>query len=178
MEINIGGYFHAATTLLAKLDHAQNRFLHELGLSPEHAFLEYNFAPPRLRRNIAALGLFQKRVLGKCHPSFDRLMPWYSDRFPDGDRPGHDKSIYTHWTEICAHNALFYRSILAMADVYNNFPQHVVDIGDVNSFQSYLTQIARARCEQGDAAWASSFCRRAWGQSTLYFRYLSCCGSA
>ena len=160
MEVNIGGYFHAASSLLAKLDHAQNRFLHELGLSAEHAFLEFNFAPPRLRRNIAVLGLFQKRVLGKCHPSFDRLMPWYSEYFPDDRRPGHDKQIYTHWVEISAHHALYYRSIFVMADVYNNLPQHVVDASNVKCFQSYLTQIARTRCQQGDVVWASIFCRR------------------
>ena len=80
IEMNIGGYFHAASSLLAEIDHAQNRFLHELRLSSEHAFLEFNFAVPEFRRNIAVLELFQKRVLAKCHPSFDKLMPWYSDR--------------------------------------------------------------------------------------------------
>ena len=52
VEANNGGYFHASTTLLAKLDHAQNRFLHELGLTREQVFLQFNFAPPSLRRNI------------------------------------------------------------------------------------------------------------------------------
>ena len=102
IEMNIDAYFHAASSLLAKTDHAQNRFLQELGLSSEHAGLEYNFAPPKIRRNIAVLGLLQKRVLGKCHPSSDRLMPWYSDCLSDDDRPGHDKPIYTSWVEICA----------------------------------------------------------------------------
>ena len=74
IEVNIGGYFHAACSLLEKLDHAQNRFLREIGLSPAHAFLEFNFAPPSLRRNIAVLGLLHKRVLGKCHLSFERLL--------------------------------------------------------------------------------------------------------
>ena len=50
-----------------------------------------------------------------------------------------------------------------MADVYSNLPHHVVDVPDVNSFQSYLTQIARTRCQQGDVVWASTFCRRKFG---------------
>ena len=34
MEMSIGGFFHAAPTLLMKLDSAQDHFLRELGLSP------------------------------------------------------------------------------------------------------------------------------------------------
>ena len=76
MEAHSGGIFHAASTLLQKIDHVQSRFLRELDLSPECAFLELNFAPPSLRRRIAILGLMHKRVLGKCHPSFDFLLPF------------------------------------------------------------------------------------------------------
>ena len=159
MEVNIGAYFHAATSLLEKLDHAQNRFLHELGISAEQAFLEFNFAPPRLRRNIAVLGLLHKRVLGKCHPAYERLLPWYSERFPEAAPRGHNKKLYGHWVEVSAHNALFYRSIFAMTDVYNNLSQNAVDATNLKGFQQYLTQIARTRCQQGDVVWASLFCR-------------------
>ena len=69
----MGGFFHAASSLLDKIDAAQNHFLHELDLSPSSAFLNFNFAPPSLRRNIGILGLLHKRVLGKCHPTFERL---------------------------------------------------------------------------------------------------------
>ena len=70
IEANMGGYFHAASSLLDKIDAVQNRFLHELDMNPAFAFLTYNFAPPNLRRNIAILGLLHKRILGKYHPSF------------------------------------------------------------------------------------------------------------
>ena len=89
-----GGYFHASTTLLAKLDHAQNRFLRELGLTREQAFLQYNFASPSLRRNIGILGLLHKRVLGKWPPSFEVLLPWYSQRFSEPRGRGHDKHFH------------------------------------------------------------------------------------
>ena len=71
IEANMGGYFHAASSLLDKIDAVQNRFLHELDMNPAFAFLTYNFAPPSLRRNIGILGLLHKRILGKCHPSFE-----------------------------------------------------------------------------------------------------------
>ena len=163
IEVNLGGYFHAADSLLAKVDHAQFRFLRELGISEEDAFLEFNFAPPRLRRNIAVLGLLHKRVLGKCHPSYEHLLPWYSDRLSNDPRPRHNKKLYGHWVEVSAHQALWNRSIFAMTDVYNNLPQHVVDATNVKSFQSYLTQVARTRCQQGDVVWASTFSRRVTG---------------
>ena len=108
--MNIGGYFHACTSLLDKLDHAQNRFLCELGLSTAEAFLEFNFAPPKLRRNVAVLGLLHKRVIGKCHPVYERLFPWYSQRFPEGRGFGHNKQLYNHCVEIYAHHQLYNRS--------------------------------------------------------------------
>lgn len=74
VKANSGGYFYACTSLLAKLDHAQNRFLHELDLTRIQDFLEYNFAPRGLRRNIGKLGLLHKRVLGKSQPNFEKTL--------------------------------------------------------------------------------------------------------
>ena len=160
VEANNGGYFHASFSLLAKLDHAQTRFLHELGLTREQAFLEYNFVPPSLRRNIGVLGLLHKRVLGKSHPNYEKLLPWYSQRFSEPRGYGHSKQLYGHWVEISAHRALYQRSIFAMVDIYNNLSQCIVDSPSVQIFQSSLTKIARSRCEQGVEGWASSFCSR------------------
>jgi len=160
IEAHMGGYFHAASYMLAKIDHAQNRFLHALGLSPDQAFLEFNFAPASLRRNIGVLGLLHKRVLGQCHPSFERLLPWYSARFAEARGHGHTKQLYGHWVEVSNCQGLFSRSIFGMVDIYNNLPQHVVDASSVTCFQQYLNQIARTRCQQEDVAWSSSFCRR------------------
>jgi len=103
IEGNMGGYFHAAPSLLDKIDQVQNRFLRELGLSPADGFLEYNFALPSLRKNIGILGLLHKRVLGKCHPSVERLLPWWSDRFSVARGLGHNKQLYGHWVEISHH---------------------------------------------------------------------------
>ena len=161
IEGNIGGYFHAAESLLEKIDQVQNKFVADLGLSLEDAFIDHNFPPPKLRRNIGILGLLQKRVLGKCHPSFDRLLPWWNTRFNAPRSIGHNKQLYGHNCEISRHQAIFNRSIFAMVDIYNNLPQHVVDASSVSLFQRYLTQIARTRCKGGDPEWASSFSRLA-----------------
>ena len=159
IEMNIGGYFHAAASLLEKIDDVHDRFIHELGLSSAEAFLKYNLPPPKLRRNVGILGLLHKRVLGKCHPSFEVLLPWSSSRFSVSRGLGHSKQLYGHNIEVSHHQAIFNRSIFAMVDIYNNLPQYVVDSPTISTFQSLLTRIARRRCESGDVSWASSFCR-------------------
>ena len=105
------------------------------------------------------LALLHKRVLGKCHPSFERLLSWWSERFDEAGGLGHNKKLYGHWAEVRTHRALFNRSIFGMIDIYNNLPQHVVDAKSLSSFQNYLTQITRTRCQQGDDAWALSYSR-------------------
>ena len=157
IEGNMGAYFHTASSLLQKIDAVQERFLRELGLTPAQGFLEFNFAPPSLRRHIGILGLLQKRILGLCHPSFDILLPWWSTRFSEPRGIGHSKQLYGHWVEITNHQMLFNRSIFSMVDVYNNLPQSLVDSPSVKVFHSGLTQIARERCQRGDPLWASSF---------------------
>ena len=159
VEIHCGGYFHAASSLLDKVDQVQRSFLHHLQISEADAFLDFNFAPTILRRNIAVLGLLHKRVLGLCHRSFESLLPWYSQRL--GERAvGHNKQLYGHWLEVKEHRALFSRSIFSMIDIYNNLPQSVVDAPSVSSFQSRLTEIAKKRCKNLDSMWHLSFCRR------------------
>ena len=105
---------------MEKIDGVQRQFLRELDLTPEQAYLELNFAPPNLRRHIAALGLLHKRVIGKCHPSFDLLFPWWNDRFSEPRGHGHTKQLYGHWVDIKNHRAVYNRSIFAMVDIYNN----------------------------------------------------------
>ena len=157
IEAHMGGYFHAAPSLLQKLDHAQNRFLRELGVSSADAFLDHAFAPVCLRRNIGILGLLHKRVLGKCHPSFERLLPWRSDRFSEPRGLGHNKQLYGHNVEISHNQAIYNRSVFCLVNVYNNLSQSLVDSCTVSAFQHGLTHIVRTRCKSGDADWALSF---------------------
>ena len=129
-------------------------------MTEKQAFLEFNFAPTDLRRNIGILGVLHKRALGLSHPSFVKLLPWHGDRFPERPSTGHDKQLYGHRLEAKHHPALFSRSIFAMVDIYNILPQYVVDTTSVASFQHQLTNIARRRCEGNVPGWADSFNRR------------------
>ena len=129
-----------------------DRFLRELDISVDQALLELNFASPQIRRNIGILGLLHKRVLGKCHPSYDLLLPWYSSRFAEPRGRGHDKQLYGHNVEITHCQGLWSCSIFRMTDIYNDLSQHVVDAPSVKVFQQYLIHIVRKRCQQGDVA--------------------------
>ena len=155
-----GGYFHATSFLRDKTEHAQNRFLRELETSPEQAFLDFNFAPPQIRLNIAYLGLLHKRAF-KFHSSFQRLLPWYAERFPEPRSMScHTKQLYGHHVEISHQRSLYDRSIFAMVDIYDNLSQTIVESPTVSSFQTCLNKIAKSRCESGAVAWIFSFSRQ------------------
>ena len=147
IENRIGAIFHAASSHLQRLDSMQRGFLQELGLDESTAFTEYNFAPPCLRRDIAMLGFFHKRVLGQAHPAIDKLLPLHSDLFTFA-APGHTKQIHNQCEHIRFQHALYKRSIFGHIEIYNALPQHAVDITDVASFQAFLTQVAKTKCQQ------------------------------
>ena len=159
VELHCGAYFHAATTLLEKVSQVQRNFLTKLGLSEQEAFLEHNFVPVTLRRNIAILGLLHKRVLGQCHAAFDRLLPFAYTRL-DFRGFGHNKQLYGHWHEAIHYRSLFDKSIFKMVDIYNNLPQYVVDVANIADFQHTLTDKVRERCQQGNLFWSQSFSAR------------------
>ena len=73
IEQNSGAILHAARYLLDKIDACESSFLKQIGLDDASAFLNFNFAPPSLRRDIGILGMFHKRVLGLAHPIIEKL---------------------------------------------------------------------------------------------------------
>ena len=156
MAIHNAGIFYAVSILTAKLDAAQRGFLREVGLSESQAFLDHNFAPPVLRRCIGLLGVLQKRVIGKCHPIFEELLPFFHQRFGYA-RPGHNKQLYGHYVDIAFQRELLNRSVFGLTHIYNRLPQQVVDCKHVKSFQTELTKIARTLCENEANHWQSCF---------------------
>ena len=157
MECHNGGIFHASTTLLNKVDGTHRRFLRELEVPESTAFLQHNFAPPTLRRNIGILGALHKRVLGLSHPMYEDLLPFWQERFGTVPPGKHSKQLYGGFMEVQAQYELFKRSIFGMCCTYNSLPQVVVDAPDVSAFQKDLTKMARERCEQGCHNWMYTF---------------------
>ena len=148
---------HASSHILQKIDGVHYKFLGDLELDPGKAYLDYNFAPPSLRRDIGILGLFHKRVLGLSHPIFQKLLPCCRDvpgSYCQGD---HNRQLYGHLQEANFQMALFCRSIFAMVFVYTRLPQAYIDCTTVASFQTCLSKMARRLCKD-----ASSYCGKVW----------------
>ena len=95
--------FHSATSLPNRVDQVQSSFLVKLGLPKQQAFLDFNLAPTVLRRDVAILGLLHKRVLGQSHRTFEKLLPFYSERFDTGRGFGHTRQLYGQWLEATHH---------------------------------------------------------------------------
>ena len=160
MECHNGGIFHASSTILEKLEGVHYKFLRDIGVDPENAFLNHNFAPPNLRRNIGVLGMFHKRVLGLSHPMMQTLLPFCSDVPGSSCHGDHNKQLYGHLPEVNFQLVLFCRSIFGMTYVYNKLPQAIVDCKTVSLFQRALTQIVRKACEEGNPEWSELFSSR------------------
>ena len=56
--------YHAARTVMARIDAIQKRSLPECSLTEEDALVCFNLAPLETRRDVAMLGLIHRTVLG------------------------------------------------------------------------------------------------------------------
>ena len=148
-----GSIFHATDTQLQKIENLQLRFLRHIGIDYETAFLEFNFAPTFLRRDIAMLGFVQKRILNDCHPKLKELLP-----IREYDRwDYHTHPIDVDLDSINSRREIFFRSIFGSALLYNRLSQSIVDEKTVPNFQTRLNKIAKARCAAGERNWAFTF---------------------
>ena len=85
-----------------------------LDMTVEVAFLDHNFAPPTLRRDIGILGFLHKRVFNQCHPAVARLFP-----FMGPCPPYHNKQIDDHMYECIRRPGMYWRSVFGLAAKYN-----------------------------------------------------------
>ena len=148
LEYQNGTIMHAAPCLLAKLDDMQKSFVHKLLLTEPMAFVDFNFAPAGMRRDIGILGFLHKRVLGQCHVAIQQLLPFIAPQ-----AAWHDKQLESHIEACTARPQLFCRSLFGMVAVYNRLPQDVVESTTVKQFQQKLTQIAKTKCDNGCLSW-------------------------
>ena len=147
-----GAILHASETALNKLDNLQRSFLRELHMTEEEAFLEFNFAPSALRRDIGILGFLQKRVLNLCHPGIYRFLP-----MSHSTSQNHNKQISYHLDQCICRHQLYFRSLFSKVIEYNRLPQRIVDSPSVKAFQSELTRVARHYCKGGSRIWQNAF---------------------
>jgi len=150
-EFQNGCIMHASATSLPRLDSMQRRYLHELSITEESAFIEYNFAPPCLRRDVGILGLIHKRVLGLAHPAYEEMLPWAGPEwYRPPCMPKHSKQLDGKLHQVIFRHGMYNRSIFGMVHVYNRLSQRLVDCDNLKLFQRELTAIAKTQCERGD----------------------------
>ena len=125
----------------------------ELDISESEAFINNNFAPLNLRRDIGMLGFLHKRVLGQVHPCFFDILPFRQHMHPGN----HTKQLDAQPSPIHFQQMLWRRSIFGLVSVYNQFPQHVIDLPAVKEFQSCLTSFAKQRCSSRVDNWQFFF---------------------
>ena len=108
-----------------------------LGSNDTAAFVDFNFAPPSLRRAIAMLGFIHKRVQGTCHPVLVKDLPFVSDR----SYTFHAKTLESHFNQVRAYRGLYNTSLWSYILIYNRLPQGLIEQETVKSFQSKLLQL-------------------------------------
>ena len=143
---------HAAPSFLAKLNDMQKNFVPKLLMTEAMAFLDFNFAPAALRRDIGILGFLHKRVLGQCHVAIQRMFPFIAPQ-----PRWHDKQLDSQIDGCSSRPVLFCRSLFGMVAVYNRLPQDIVDSTSVKQFQAKLTHLAKQKCDHGCMSWQRIF---------------------
>ena len=138
--------FHAAPRVLQIIDDIQENFLLQIEVSALDAFLSYNLAPLRLRRNIAMLGVLYKVSHGIAPAALAGLFKTYgrgalsSHGFVPAER---FHSYALHDPIEPSHPVIIKRSLFGMVRVYNRLPQALVQLKTTQAFQRGLQQRAK-----------------------------------
>ena len=75
VESGTPALYHAAPSVLNRIDMVQRRFLRELGVSEVAALNDYRLAPLESRRDMAMLGALHKVTLGLAPAQLMALFP-------------------------------------------------------------------------------------------------------
>ena len=164
LESSTPGVYHAAPSVLERLDRVQRRLLRELEIDELSALSDYRLAPLPARRDMAMLGVLHKVTLGSAPPQLSALFPvrgtadeplLYFQRLRHW-RPLHNKQLHSHAPFNCTE--AMRRSLFGLVRCYNQLPQSVVDSGSIKAFQRKLQSALKEYALKGtDDAWARFF---------------------
>ena len=142
MESSTPGLYHAAPSVLGRVDRVQRRLLRELELSELEALQTHNLAPLASRRDIAMLGALHKVTLGTAPAQLALLFPLRGivaereNRMLRYWRPLHNKQLAT--AAKFSSSDIMKRSLFGLCLCYNKLPQQLVDCKTVSLFQKTL----------------------------------------
>ena len=165
VESGMVAYYHAAPSLLHRIDRIQDRFLREIGVTPEESLEKHRLAPLTSRRDIGMLGLLHKIVLGEAPSQLAALFPFASPApaTPFSIFSRSRLSIRRHnrqLREIVCSTDVLHRSLFAAVVVYNLLPSETVELSSVKAFQSHLQFALRNAARNRVADWQYLFSPR------------------
>ena len=157
IESGTPALYHAAPSVLNRIDRVQRKFLRELSFSEVAALNDYRLAPLESRRDMAMLIARHKVTLGIAPAQLMALFP-EKPAVPSGTsahpfdrqrlrhwRAPHDRQLHTE--------ANFLRSLFGLAFCYNRLPQHVAAAKTVKEFQRQLQYRLRKGANSGLPNW-------------------------
>ena len=155
LESGCSVFIYTPATTMKLIDRIQARFLHAIGLSEVSAFLDFNLAPMIIRRQITALGILHKRILGLTPSVITELLP-FAVRNPLTHQTRlavrlHDKQLEDRASGIVTE--MFRRSLFGYVGIYNRLPQGCINLPNVKSFQAHLQSSLRNQVQMGNPAW-------------------------
>ena len=147
--------YHAAPSLLFRLDSVQVSFLDHLGLSEREAFGQYNVAPLQLRRDICMLGVLWKIAHGKAHVHYLALFPMCGSGVPSQRTRSTVRRHNRRFVDKCDGTQIdqLARSLFGLVKVWNMLPEAVFDLTNVKAFQRNLTVFAKNACVADGENW-------------------------
>ena len=152
--------YHAAPSVVGKLDRVQTSFVDKLGLTQREAFLWFGLQPLGLRRDIAMMGVLYKCAHGIAHPDLQVLFP---TELPSRDahtstrifQRKHDKQLLLRHHG--GQRMEFHRSIFGLVKIWNALSSDIVESRNVSAFQRALTDMARKACDEDADGWPRMF---------------------
>ena len=150
--------YHAAPSILARIDRVQEGFLREIGVTQREALKDYRLAPLSGRRDMGLLDALPRINLDLAPQQFQALFPrigrteepllrqrlgyW---------RPLHSEQLCTQATFASSH--AFKRSIFGLVFCYTALPQRLADLDTVKTFQRCLQAALLRLAELGAGDW-------------------------
>ena len=138
----------------------QRSFLRHLEIDEKLAYLDFNLAPLKLRRDIGMLGVLFKICRGTAHEDFNMLFP----KAPSGPTHEHNtRATYRRHdlqlVDYCngTQQSQFQRSLFGLVKVWNALPTSFVNAKSVSTFQRMLTQASKQACSADHTGWQDMF---------------------
>ena len=158
VESGTPALYHAAPSVLDRVDRVQRRFLRELDFSEQAALDDYRLAPLNSRRDMAMLGALHKVNLGTAPAQLMVLFPPRASADDTFDRlrlrhwrPLHARQLHTE-ADFLSTDVLR-RSLFGLVHCYNRLPPQLVAAKTVKDFQRKLQWGLQKCAHDGNPEW-------------------------